>query len=157
MFEKVVFDVQLPDRLQKFFPIQFFARRLLAPLSINDVVCAFDQFRFPDGYLIRMDLVLLGDVADGLVALDRLHGDLELEFGGIDRSVLSHGYLPYYCHLHVGGNPPYSTVQFSGVTIPSLLSVCNICPLSPFSCSCIITTILLNHVTLLILRQQHYT
>ena len=64
-----------------------------------------------------MDLVLLGDVADGLVAPDRLHGDLGFEFGGMDLSVLSHGYLPYYCHLHVGENPPYSTVQFSGVTI----------------------------------------
>jgi len=119
LFEKVVFDVQLPDCLQKFFPIQFFAQRLLAPLSINDVVCAFDQFRFPSGYLIRMDLVLLGDVVDGLVVSDRLHGNLGLEFGGIDLSVLSHGYLAYYCHLHVGRNPPYSTVQFSRVTIPS--------------------------------------
>jgi len=68
VLEKVAFDVQLPDRLQKFFPIRFFACRLLAPLSIKDVVCAFDQFRFPDGYLIRMDLVLLGDAVDGLVA-----------------------------------------------------------------------------------------
>lgn len=93
------------------------ARRLLAPLSINEVVCAFDPFRFPDGYLTWMDLVLLGDVGDGLVAPDRLHGDPGLEFGSIDRSVLSHGYLPYYCNLHVGRNPPYSTVQFSGGTI----------------------------------------
>ena len=65
-----------------------------------------------------MDLVLLGDVVDSLVAPNCLHGDLGLEFSGIDFSVLSPDYLLSYCNWYVGRNPPYSTVQFWGDTIP---------------------------------------
>jgi hypothetical protein len=65
----------------------------LGRLGAEGLRGALDQLRFPGGDLVRMQLVMLRQLGDGLLAGDGRQRDLGLERGAVIPAGLSHALL----------------------------------------------------------------